>query len=211
MARPRTIDEADILRSAREVFMEQGARGSTREIARRLGVSEATLFKRYPTKVDLFLAAMTPPLPDTEAMLKRARARKDTRRALHLVGTFALDYFRTAIPQMLPLITHPGVGIESLLRAFGESPATSFHVAVAEFLAERRGEGGLATPEPLAAAGLIVSAMHSVALFEVTGLHGGAVPARVVQAMLDALWLGLAPPTPPTPPTPTSTRKRRSA
>lgn len=208
MARPRTIDEADILRSAREVFIEQGARGSTREIARRLGVSEATLFKRYATKVELFLAAMTPAVPDTAALLRRARARKDTRRALHLVGTFALDYFRAAIPQMLPLITHPGVGIGNLLRAFGESPATSFHAAVAEFLAERHEAGELSAPEPLAAAGLIVSAMHSVALFEVTGLHGGAVPAKVVQGMLDALWHGLAPPAPAVRPT---TRKRRPA
>lgn len=208
MARPRTIDEADILRTAREVFLEQGARGSTREIARRLGVSEATLFKRHATKAGLFLAAMTPPLPDTAALLKRARARKDARRALHVVGMFTLDYFRSAIPQMLPLITHPGVGIERLLRAFGESPATSFHLAVAEFLAERRAAGELATPEPLAAAGLIVSAMHSVALFEVTGLHGGAVPAKVVHAMLDSLWQGLAPPTPPAP---SPTRTRRSA
>src|SRR5215475_7746004 len=109
MARPKTISDADILRTAREVFIEGGALGSTREIAKRMNVSEATLFKRYPTKADLFLAAMAPPPVDVDAMLTRARAQPDARKALQVIGEFALEYFRDAIPRMLPLITHPAI------------------------------------------------------------------------------------------------------
>ena len=193
MARPTTIENSDILRVAREVFVAAGAQGSTREIARRLNIAEASLFKRYPTKVALFLAAMTPTPPDTEDLLAQARAEPDTCKALHVIGALTLQYFRQAIPQMLPLITHPGVGLEVLLREFGESPATSFHDAVGTFLRERQQRGDLAAGEPMAAAGLIVAALHSVALFELTGIHGGAVPETVVCAMLDSLWHGLSP------------------
>ncbi len=196
MARPKTIADRDILRVAREVFVAAGAQGSTREIARRLNIAEASLFKRYPTKVALFLAAMTPPTPDTAALLAQARAEPDTREALHVIGALVLQYFRQAIPQMLPLITHPGIGLEQLLRQFGESPATSFHEAIGTFLSERRQQGDIAAGEPTAAAGLIVAALHSVALFELTGIHGGAVPHAVLRAMLDSLWHGLHPPAP---------------
>jgi AcrR family transcriptional regulator len=206
MARTRSIDDQHILTVAREVFTTDGAQGSTREIARRLGVSEGTLFQRFPTKVALFLAAMTPSAPETEVMLKKARSLKDTRKALKFVGTFILDYFRTAIPLLLPLITHPGVGIGTLLSTIGQSPAAAFHDAVAAFIVERRDTGALRSPEPSAAAGLVVAAMHSIALFEVTGLHGGAAPEKVVHAMLDTLWHGLEPDSRPADISPPPTR-----
>ncbi len=195
MARPRTIEDGDILRTAREVFIVDGAQGSTREIARRLNISEASLFKRYPTKVALFLAAMAPPTPDTEGLLALARVEPDTHKALQVIGLMTMRYFREAIPRMLPLITHPGIGLEALLGQFGESPATTFHLAIATFLGERQRQGELAPVEPRVGAALIVAALHSVALFELTGMHGGAVSDSMLRAMLDALWHGLAPST----------------
>ena len=54
MARPRTISDQQIVDAAREVFLEQGFSATTAEIARRAGVSEGTLFKRFSTKEDLF-------------------------------------------------------------------------------------------------------------------------------------------------------------
>ena len=43
MARPKTIEDADILHAAREVFIEGGALGSTREIARRMGTTQSAV------------------------------------------------------------------------------------------------------------------------------------------------------------------------
>ncbi len=45
-----------ILAAAAEVFAERGLEASTAEIARRAGVGEATLFRRFPTKDDLIVA-----------------------------------------------------------------------------------------------------------------------------------------------------------
>src|SRR5215467_5813971 len=130
MGRKKIITDAELLRVAREVFIEGGAFGSTRDIAARAGISEATLFKRYATKTALFLAAMAPPQPDLEFMFADVRAQKDVRRALHLLASRILGYFRMAIPRMLPLITHPAIGLDELLRSFGRSPAENLTEAV---------------------------------------------------------------------------------
>ena len=208
MARPKTIADADILRAAREVFIEGGALGSTREIARRIGVSEGTLFKRYPTKTALFLAAMAPPSADTATLLTKARAQKNVRKGLRVLGDGTLAYFRASIPRMLPLITHPAIGIDELLNRFGESPASALSSAIAEYIAEQHDNGAIHAPQPLAVAGLIVATMHSVVLFELMGLHEGAIPGIAVTAMLDTLWFGIAPqPRSPAAKRPTTQRK----
>jgi AcrR family transcriptional regulator len=193
MARKRTIADADVLKAAREVFLEGGAFGSTREIAARAGISEATLFKRYPTKTALFLAALAPPQPDLTAILEPVRAQKDARKALHILAFQVLAYFRMAIPRMLPLITHPAIGLDELLRQFGMSPADRLTDAIAGYLAEQKKRGAIETDNPLAAAGMINASLHSLALFELMGIHGGEVPPQAVRAMIDALWRGLAP------------------
>jgi AcrR family transcriptional regulator len=193
MGRKQVITDAELLRVAREVFLEGGAFGSTRDIAARAGISEATLFKRYATKTALFLAAMAPPQPDLEFMFADVRAQKDARKALHLLANRILGYFRMAIPRMLPLITHPAIGLDELLRNFGRSPADVLSDAVAAYFTELKRAGRAAPENPMATAGLMIAALHSVALFEIMGIHGGEVPDQAVRAMLNAMWNGMKP------------------
>ena len=47
-----------ILAAASDVFAERGLDASTAEIARRAGVGEATLFRRFPSKHDLIVAIL---------------------------------------------------------------------------------------------------------------------------------------------------------
>jgi AcrR family transcriptional regulator len=193
MGRRKVITDAELLRVAREVFIEGGAFGSTRDIAARAGISEATLFKRYATKTALFLAAMAPPQPDLEFMFADVRAQADARKALHLLANHILGYFRMAIPRMLPLITHPAIGLDELLRNFGRSPADVLSDAVAAYFTELKRAGRAAPENPMATAGLMIAALHSVALFEIMGIHGGEVPDQAVRAMLNAMWNGMKP------------------
>lgn len=76
MARPKRIDDEALLESARATFLELGASVSTLELARRAGVSEGTLFKRFGSKMRLFQKAMRLPNLDEEPwavdMLARA-------------------------------------------------------------------------------------------------------------------------------------------
>ena len=53
---PMTDKQKAIIRAAVELFSEKGyAATSTREIAKRAGVAEGTIFKQYPTKKELML------------------------------------------------------------------------------------------------------------------------------------------------------------
>jgi AcrR family transcriptional regulator len=47
-----------ILRAAREVYDELGPEAPTEAIARRAGVGERTLYRRFPTKAELIMAAL---------------------------------------------------------------------------------------------------------------------------------------------------------
>lgn len=62
--RPRdelTLAQKKIVEAALTTFAEQGYHGTaTKEIARRAGVSEATIFKYFPTKRDLLLGVVLP-------------------------------------------------------------------------------------------------------------------------------------------------------
>ena len=60
MGRRKKIEDRELLAAAREVFTERGLVGSSKEIARKAGVSEAALFQRYGTRDKLFFAAMMP-------------------------------------------------------------------------------------------------------------------------------------------------------
>ncbi len=79
--RPRSSDELTdaqkkIVEAAVDAFAEQGFHGTaTRDIARRAGVAEATIFKYFPSKRDLLLGVLGPAI---EHMLAPAMARSIT-------------------------------------------------------------------------------------------------------------------------------------
>ena len=182
-----------MLAAARAVFLKHGVFGSTREIAKSAGVSEAALFKRFATKAQLFMAAMAPPAPGIEAILAQASAAKSAREGLHVLSDGVLDYFRVAIPMILPLISHPSFALTDPHRNFKTSPAMLLLSAVAGYLRAERARGRIRVKEPDGAAAMLVSALHSVVLFEIMGFHGGAMPRSSVRSAVDALWLGLDP------------------
>jgi AcrR family transcriptional regulator len=49
MGRRKLVEDDELLAVARGVFVEKGIAASTREIARRAGISEAVIYQRHPT------------------------------------------------------------------------------------------------------------------------------------------------------------------
>lgn len=66
-----------LVRSAHEVFTEQGLEAPLDVIARRAGVGNATLYRHFPTRAALVDAVFREPLADTMAAGERARTAQD--------------------------------------------------------------------------------------------------------------------------------------
>ncbi len=71
MPRRKEVSDAEIVRAARKVFLEQGTQVPVAVIAKELGVSPATLFVRMGTKSKLISAALWPPDPSVLAILEK--------------------------------------------------------------------------------------------------------------------------------------------
>lgn len=193
MGRRKVVADEELLQHARDVFLERGASGSTKEIARRAGMSEATLFQRYPTKAALFLAALVPPRVDVEAIVRAPTRAEDPRQALAEIGRRMLAYYRTLIPTVVHLMTHPSISMAAVAAHFGQSPERALVDALATYLREAAGKGRIRADAPLATAGLLVSAIHSLALFEMLEVHGRRDMEQAIDGFVAALWNGLSP------------------
>jgi AcrR family transcriptional regulator len=71
-----------ILRAARDVYGELGPEAPVEAIARRAGVGERTLYRRFPTKGDLVRAALESIAEDLTPPIEAARRAEDPLRGL---------------------------------------------------------------------------------------------------------------------------------
>ncbi|MDV6375595.1 TetR/AcrR family transcriptional regulator [Deinococcus arenicola] len=197
MARPRTITDEQIVEAAREVFLEQGFAATTAEIARRAGISEGTLFKRYASKEDLFEAAVG--LRDhahwrTELIERLGSG--EVRRNLEWAFMEFLKEAAAILPNLMTILSR-GHNPEHnrILERLG-NPMRRDTEVIARYL---RAELDLGRVRPLDAevtALTVVGALtnyvhqeHMLAPTDREPLDSG----RFVRGLLDLLWPGLAP------------------
>jgi AcrR family transcriptional regulator len=76
-----------IVAAAAEVLAESGLDASTAEIAHRAGVGEATLFRRFPTKLDLVDAVLEQKMQASVELLASVAADPDPERAIERLFT----------------------------------------------------------------------------------------------------------------------------
>ncbi|OZM73314.1 TetR family transcriptional regulator [Amycolatopsis antarctica] len=89
-----------ILVAAATIMRGQGyARATTKEIARAAGYSEATLYKHFPDKTEIFLAVLSEQLPGLSTLLDELEAgRRTVRRNLTVLARTALDFYLHSFP-----------------------------------------------------------------------------------------------------------------
>jgi AcrR family transcriptional regulator len=171
MPRRVEIDEEKLLSVALGVFLELGIRGTAGEVARRAGVSEGSIFKRFPTKVALFQAAMRssgshrwPPEDGLEgAAAEGGTSVRDELRSMAMGG---LGFFRQLVPLAMMSWSEP-----TARKEIGSDPSESGALrglrALADYFRRADGHGRLAVRSPEAAAQVFAGALWNYVSMEV--------------------------------------------
>ena len=207
MPRPRTVSDEQLVAAARAAFLERGVGVTTAEIARRAGVSEGTLFARYPTKADLFEAAVglregTPWRDDLPGRVGMGEVRGH----LEEVARRFLEDAARVLPRLTLMLSQGHAPAHNpLLRRIGD-PLRRDQDALAAYLRAEMALGRVRPQDPQVAAFALLGALTQHVHREL--LAGAreedaplgpapppspADPGRFVTALLDLLWPGLAP------------------
>jgi len=189
--------ERQIVEGAIAYFAEVGLDGQTRELARRLGITQPLLFRYFPTKTFLIERIYE------EVYLKRwdagweATVRDPSLHCLERFRRFEIDYQRTIDdPVWLRIFVSAGLkGFDLPSRYLGMVRERIF----APLLEGMRAEAGLPSPveQPLSADEFeLLFGIHGALVYvglrtRVYGIEGGADRDTVRAAMLDAALPGL--------------------
>jgi AcrR family transcriptional regulator len=153
-----------IVEAARRVMDDVGlARATTKEIARAAGCSEATLYKYFASKEELFLAVLRAGMPTFGALLTELAEDPGTRtteQALAELAREATAFFESTVPLGASLFAEPALlrrqrEVVQQLRVGPHMPLLS----VAGYLRAEIGRGRLpADADPDAAAAMLLGA-----------------------------------------------------
>jgi AcrR family transcriptional regulator len=194
VARPPTVDREEILAAARAVLREHGVRATTALVAERAGISEGSIFNRFPTKRALFRAAIEPMFgsgPWTRALPQGLGTSKVPGHLVE-VGVEMARFFRTIIPIIVVSIAEAG--------GPDDAPPPSAIAAqmrrLADYLEAEARAGRMRPHDSLLLARAFVGAIFHFVFLDVTIGMARELPLGAedyVRGVVDLLWHGLAP------------------
>jgi AcrR family transcriptional regulator len=198
MARPTIISDERILEAARAVFIEQGIAATTAEVARRAGVAEGTIFKRFSTKAELFKAAMQVDFddPDWLRTLIGARDEDDPREVLYQVGIQAVTFFRRLMPFiMMQWSSGKKHGVPEQLQGPNSPPLRALK-ALSVFIERQIRSGQMRKTEPEIVARMLLGSIQSYVFFEILMRTQSKMPLPLegyLRGLINVLWTGVEP------------------
>ncbi|MFT7580454.1 MAG: AcrR family transcriptional regulator [Myxococcota bacterium] len=197
MARPRSISDETLLDAAREVFLRDGYGAATTAIAKSAGVSEATLFKRFGTKDELFFRALCdcPGAMAGLALGPLLAGKEGAAERLETVLTHLIEHFRVEMPRMILLMSHGGFNpVEFWQRNPNAAPLKGLKALTAFIDGEMR-HGRLSQADPEVVARMLAGSARSFVFFELIGMQESMPMASTTYARgaIDVLLRGIAP------------------
>jgi AcrR family transcriptional regulator len=194
MARTKTISDKRILEVARAVFVEQGPSATTAEIARRAGISEGSIFRRWDTKSDLLMAALDWPdaLPWVSLLEDRA-GQGDLRQNLETIALAIIDFLTEMIPVHIVKLSC-GFDPGHVWDNHPDPPPLKGVRALIHFFDQERRLGRISNCDPEIVARMLLAAVHFYAFAEVSHLNDRMPMAATsyVRGVVDVLLKGVA-------------------
>jgi AcrR family transcriptional regulator len=188
MARPASISNQQILDAARAVFLAHGlAKASTVDIARRAGVSEGSIFNRFPTKDALFRAAMDDAQPPALA-LDCYVGQGDLRENLRRITVESIHYLNNLLPKLMLRWSERERAPKAEVCA---RPREILHSLTAFFKAEK-GLGRVGGDPPIIARMFMGSVWNYCFMLAVAGEQSMSVKT-FAERLVAGLWQGIDP------------------
>ncbi|MEO0535725.1 MAG: TetR/AcrR family transcriptional regulator [Cyanobacteria bacterium P01_A01_bin.123] len=191
MARTRTITDEQILKAAQAIFLEKGFGASTLEIAKRAGVSEGSIFKRFNTKENLFLIAMgVPTMPPWIPFLEAVVGQGDLKGNLKILASKVFEFFRENLPKMQMILSNQGLA--QTLGQSDQSPPVRNLKALTQFFSQEVALGRMQTDNPRTLAMMFMGSMMQYIFLK---QMSAKLPEQeeYVNSMVEILWQSIRP------------------
>jgi AcrR family transcriptional regulator len=188
-----------ILDGAAQVIRERGvANATTKQIARAAQFSEATLYKIFDDKIDIFLAVLNERLPSFSPVQEGATVRvgrNTVQRNLEIFAAEALLFYAEVFPIGASLFSDPDLlaRYREALAARDTGPHTVSDAVVEYLRAEQREGRILSDADPEAAGMLLVGGCYHRAFLltfagqTMTRVRARRYGAKLVAALMPAL------------------------
>ncbi len=164
--------QASLIGAAAALFAAKGFSGTTtKDIAKAAGVSEALLYKHFPTKRALYGAILAEKAQYSElrAAVEEAAKKQDDRRLFTLLASFRIR--KNADPTLLRLLLFSALEGHEMSQMFFQQQYRVFYDLLAGYIRQRIEDGAFRPVDPLLAAraffGIIV---HHRLLHDIFGV-----------------------------------------
>ncbi len=185
-----------IVEAAVALFSQKGFRGTTtKEIAEAAGCSEATIFKHFATKHELYSAILEAKSRIEETLAKAAYAatQKDDAGVFHAVGLESLTRTEQD-PSLMRLLLFSALEGHDLSHLFFESKVRGLHEFLSGYIKMRIADGAFQPVDPLLAArGFVGMVAHYLLIHEIFGVKRppGVLPEHVVDTFVTLFLQGI--------------------
>jgi AcrR family transcriptional regulator len=185
-----------IVEAAVALFSRKGFRGTTtKEIAEAAGCSEATIFKHFATKNELYTAILETKsqIDATLAKAAQAAACKDDVGVFRAVGLESLTRTEQD-PSLMRLLLFSALEGHNLSHLFFESKVRGLHEFLSGYIRERIADGVFQRVDPLVAArGFVGMIAHYLLIHEIFGVkrQAGLLPEHVVDTFVSLFLQGI--------------------
>ncbi|MEW6543487.1 MAG: TetR/AcrR family transcriptional regulator [Nitrospirota bacterium] len=185
--------QASIIAAAAALFAANGFKGTTtREIARTAGISEALLFKHFPTKRALYAAILAEkaPLSQLLAAVEAAARKRNDHRVFTLIASHRIR--RASDPTLLRLLLFSALEGHDLSDMFFRNQHRVFYDYLAGYIAKRVEDGAFQRVDPLLAARAFMGMVaHHRLLHEIFRVREHRTPEDSVAAYVSLFLDGI--------------------